>query len=143
MKLGVPGVVASTRISTLQTTFAIWRMHYSCKARPIAHSLVRSFCCSRIWAERAQFALSALNDKEGRVDGFRNAYADRLSGLDRPGSPLCQDPRCAFAEAVRRRFKTWRAHGYRAAGVYLDYSKNRITDETLSLLLQLANESGL
>ena len=30
-----------------------------------------------------------------------------------------------------------------AAGVYLDYSKNRVTDETLSLLLQLANESGL
>jgi glucose-6-phosphate isomerase len=30
-----------------------------------------------------------------------------------------------------------------AAGLYLDYSKNRITDETLSLLLQLADESGL
>ena len=30
-----------------------------------------------------------------------------------------------------------------AAGVYLDYSKNRITDETLKLLLQLAQESGL
>ena len=30
-----------------------------------------------------------------------------------------------------------------AAGVYLDYSKNRITDETLRLLLQLARESGL
>src|SRR5215475_6122629 len=30
-----------------------------------------------------------------------------------------------------------------AAGVYLDYSKNRITDETLQLLLQLARESGL
>jgi glucose-6-phosphate isomerase len=30
-----------------------------------------------------------------------------------------------------------------AAGVYLDYSKNRITDETLQLLLQLAQESGL
>jgi glucose-6-phosphate isomerase len=29
------------------------------------------------------------------------------------------------------------------AGVYLDYSKNRITDETLRLLLQLARESGL
>ena len=28
-------------------------------------------------------------------------------------------------------------------GVYLDYSKNRITDETLKLLLQLAGESGL
>src|ERR1700722_2011831 len=30
-----------------------------------------------------------------------------------------------------------------AAGIYLDYSKNRITDETLKLLLQLADESGL
>ena len=30
-----------------------------------------------------------------------------------------------------------------AAGIYLDYSKNRITHETLGLLLQLAEESGL
>jgi glucose-6-phosphate isomerase len=30
-----------------------------------------------------------------------------------------------------------------AAGIYFDYSKNRITDETLKLLLQLAKESGL
>jgi glucose-6-phosphate isomerase len=30
-----------------------------------------------------------------------------------------------------------------AVGLYLDYSKNRITDETLRLLLQLAYESGL
>ena len=30
-----------------------------------------------------------------------------------------------------------------ALGLYLDYSKNRITDETLKLLLQLAEESGL
>ncbi len=30
-----------------------------------------------------------------------------------------------------------------AAGLYLDYSKNRITNETLKLLLQLAEESGL
>ena len=29
------------------------------------------------------------------------------------------------------------------AGLYLDYSKNRVTDETLRLLLQLAEESGL
>jgi glucose-6-phosphate isomerase len=28
-------------------------------------------------------------------------------------------------------------------GLYLDYSKNRITDETIELLLQLADESGL
>ena len=30
-----------------------------------------------------------------------------------------------------------------AVGIYLDYSKNRITDQTLKLLLQLAEESGL
>jgi glucose-6-phosphate isomerase len=30
-----------------------------------------------------------------------------------------------------------------AVGVYLDYSKNRITDETLQLLVQLAEQSGL
>ena len=32
---------------------------------------------------------------------------------------------------------------FEAAGLYLDYSKNRITDETLKLLFQLATESGL
>ncbi len=30
-----------------------------------------------------------------------------------------------------------------AAGLFLDYSKNRVTDETIKLLLQLAEESGL
>jgi glucose-6-phosphate isomerase len=30
-----------------------------------------------------------------------------------------------------------------AAGLYLDYSKNRITDETLQLLVELAQESGV
>ena len=30
-----------------------------------------------------------------------------------------------------------------AAGLYLDYSKNRVTDETLRLLIDLAHESGL
>jgi glucose-6-phosphate isomerase len=30
-----------------------------------------------------------------------------------------------------------------AAGVYFDYSKNRVTDETVSLLMRLAAESGL
>jgi glucose-6-phosphate isomerase len=32
---------------------------------------------------------------------------------------------------------------FEAVGLYFDYSKNRITDETIGLLLQLANQSGL
>jgi len=30
-----------------------------------------------------------------------------------------------------------------AAGIFLDYSKNRVNDETLKLLVQLAEESGV
>ena len=30
-----------------------------------------------------------------------------------------------------------------AAGIYLDYSKNRVTDETMRLLMELAEESGV
>ncbi|HTR93548.1 MAG TPA: glucose-6-phosphate isomerase [Trebonia sp.] len=30
-----------------------------------------------------------------------------------------------------------------AVGIYLDYSKNRVTDETMALLIELAEESGL
>ena len=32
---------------------------------------------------------------------------------------------------------------FEAVGLYFDYSKNRITDETIGLLLDLANQSGL
>jgi len=39
----------------------------------------------------------------------------------------------------------WRGERLNAegAGLFLDYSKNRVTDETLKLLIQLARESGL
>jgi len=58
----------------------------------------------------------------------------------------------AHARAMRRKhlrtlFATDPERGRRmsadAAGIYLDYSKNRITDQTLSLLIRLAEESGL
>jgi glucose-6-phosphate isomerase len=48
---------------------------------------------------------------------------------------------------LRQLFAEDRARGERmaleAVGLYLDYSKNRVTDETLRLLLQLAEASGL
>ncbi len=48
---------------------------------------------------------------------------------------------------LRELFATDPARGERmtatGAGLYLDYSKNRITDETLALLLALAEQSGL
>ena len=45
--------------------------------------------------------------------------------------------------AALRRGPHARRLAVEAAGIYLDYSKNRITDETLRLLLQLAREVGL
>jgi len=48
---------------------------------------------------------------------------------------------------LRELFKSDPARGERmtaeAAGIYLDYSKNRVTDETMRLLVELAEESGV
>jgi glucose-6-phosphate isomerase len=70
--------------------------------------------------------------------------------------PLAERPAWAALEAnynkvrelhLRQLFAAEHDRGERltaaAAGLYLDYSKNRITDETLKILFQLANESGL
>lgn len=71
-------------------------------------------------------------------------------------SPLLQRPAWAALQAhykqiaplqLRKLFADDAERGERltldAAGIYLDYSKNRVTDETLSLLVQLAEQSGL
>ena len=73
-----------------------------------------------------------------------------------PPAPLRQRPAWALLEThyqnlkdvhLRQLFADDAARGERltaeAVGLYLDYSKNRITDETLKLLLQLARESRL
>ncbi|MBN8508034.1 MAG: glucose-6-phosphate isomerase [Burkholderiales bacterium] len=70
--------------------------------------------------------------------------------------PLAQRPAWAALQAhhariaprhLRELFAADPARGERlaceAAGIYLDYSKNRIDDETLRLLRQLAEQSGL
>src|SRR5262245_4351071 len=48
---------------------------------------------------------------------------------------------------LRELFASDKARGERltaeAAGLFLDYSKNRVTDETLALLVRLAEETGL
>jgi len=61
-------------------------------------------------------ALAAHHEKVGRLH-LRQLFADNPSRGERMA-----------AEAV---------------GLYLDYSKNRVTDETLGLLLELAEQSGL
>jgi len=67
---------------------------------------------------------------------------------DRPAWKALEDHYRKIREShLRDLFSADPARGERmtaeAAGLFLDYSKNRITDETLKLLFQLAEESGL
>ena len=75
--------------------------------------------------------------------GERRA-AHRPSGVEGPAEPTTKQVR---QRHLRELFQADPQRGERMAveaeGIYLDYSKNRITDETLALLLQLAEESGL
>ena len=76
--------------------------------------------------------------------------------MTKPIAPLTERPAWKALEAhhrsirelhLRKLFADDPKRGERmtaeAVGLYLDYSKNRITDETLKLLLQLAEESAL
>ncbi len=76
--------------------------------------------------------------------------------MSTPVAPLMQRPAWTLLQAhhkaiaplhLRKLFAEDPDRGERlmleAAGIYLDYSKNRITPETLPLLVQLAEQSGL
>lgn len=68
--------------------------------------------------------------------------------IDRPTwTALHQHVRDVQSIHLRQLFAEDSSRGSRlavsGAGLYLDYSKNRITDETLRLLIELAHESGL
>jgi glucose-6-phosphate isomerase len=74
--------------------------------------------------------------------------AKTTSLSSRPAWKALQDHRNAFGEThLRDLFASDPTRGERltaeAAGIFLDYSKNRVTDETLKLLVQLAEETGL
>ena len=67
----------------------------------------------------------------------------RVVRMESPGRELQAGQGNPSAHAVRRRSESGERFTAEAVGIFLDYSKNRITDETVKLLLQLAEESGL
>jgi glucose-6-phosphate isomerase len=88
-------------------------------------------------------------DAEEQIDGKRKEH--RMATQVQP-KPLAWDALASHYKTVsklhlRQLFADDPKRGERmameAVGLYLDYSKHRVTDETLQLLLQLANESGL
>jgi glucose-6-phosphate isomerase len=90
------------------------------------------------------------------VRGFRDSFQPMPRGDLKATTPLTQRSAWKALEThyqkvrglhLRRLFADDPKRGERftaeALGIYLDYSKNRITDETLPLLLRLAAESGV
>jgi len=57
--------------------------------------------------------------------------------------PPPEDPRPPPPHALADDAKRGERLTAEAVGIYLDYSKNRVTDDTLALLRRLAEESGL
>ncbi len=85
-----------------------------------------------------------------------SAHTERLTKMPAKLTPLTKRPAWKALAAHYKQARTWHLRdlfaedpkrGERltaeAVGLYLDYSKHRITDETLAFLLQLAEESGL
>ena len=80
--------------------------------------------------------------------GGSSPRSPRLALRSRPAwSALTQHYEKIKATHLRELFASDPSRGERmfaeGAGLYLDYSKNRITDETLALLVDLADQSGL
>ena len=85
----------------------------------------------------------ALSITGGRPTDGRT-LADRLAAWQALPAHQRADQGRASAATVRRRSGPRRsAYSVEGAGLFLDYSKNRITDETVRLLLRLAEERGV
>jgi glucose-6-phosphate isomerase len=124
-----------------------------CRAGDNANAFLGGF---RLWEMP-----SASNSRSKKLRVLRPGEEDR-----RPGMPILQKALASWPSGKREAWKALEDHQKRmrdvrlrdlfaddprrgvqmtteADGVYLDYSKNRITDETLKLLLDLAKQSGL
>src|SRR5262249_49720946 len=88
-------------------------------------------------------------EKEGKMATRAPRFRDETESLTR--RKAWRDLESHYRKMSRAHLRTLFAENPKrgeqfvleAVGIYLDYSKNRITDETMNLLIQLAEESGL
>src|SRR5215467_7885926 len=93
--------------------------------------------CRRILARATTSTPSAAASACGEKNALsRTPGLARNHGLDRRGAT----DGCTIGDASPAIDERMTAE---AAGVFLDYSKNRVEDKTLSLLVELAEQSGL
>jgi len=124
---------------------------HGCRAGENANSFTGGF---RLWEEAGKWRASAPPQLPAAAEG--QTSSGRETKMTNGIAPLLKRAAWKALEAhsskvrevhLRKLFADDPKRGERmtveAFGIYFDYSKNRITDETLKLLLQLAEESGL
>jgi pimeloyl-ACP methyl ester carboxylesterase len=108
------------------------------KAHLIGHSLGGAIAATTAISHPERVASLTLIASAGLGDGINAEYIEGFVEA-KTRNELKPHLRQLFAADPKRAERMT----VQAAGLFLDYSKNRITDETLRLLLQLAAESGL
>ena len=113
----------------------------SSRRRAPTRSSSRGTTCCRVIAAKSE---SAAQGGMIRMTSHAGAPLTERPAWKALADPSWRGPRPAPAAALRRRSRTRATRFTReAVGLYVDYSKHRITDETLRLLLALAEECGL
>src|SRR6516165_286383 len=102
---------------------------------------------SRLSRSRDEMPTRMRKQKEIRMAASPQPQVKKQATKQSAWKALSSHHKAASKFHLRQLFADDAKRGQRlaveAVGLYLDYSKNRVTDETLKLLLQLATESGL
>jgi hypothetical protein len=117
-----------------------------CRAGDNANAFLGGY---RLWDQAMAHMPSANRKRRERATGRQTRTTVAVSSLT--DLPAWKDLETHYEGVrdlqLRTLFKDDSKRGERmtaeAAGIYLDYSKQRITDETLKLLMQLAEQTGL
>tara|TARA_R110001606_G_scaffold396006_1_gene569336 strand:- start:18299 stop:20692 length:2394 start_codon:yes stop_codon:yes gene_type:complete len=116
-----------------------------CRAGDNANAFLGGF---RLWEEAGKWKTSAPSGSQPLVLG-KSCRITHLSPLTKRAvwKALAAHHKQVKKLHLRKLFADDPKRGERftleAAGLFLDYSKNRVTDKTLKLLVQLAEDSGL
>src|SRR5271156_5565153 len=101
----------------------------------------------KTWLVQDSFRMSNLQERRTKVAARAQAISGRPAGKRLTWKGLADHYKRIAKLHLRQIFADDPKRGERlnveALGLFLDYSKNRITEETLKLLIQLAEESHL
>ena len=111
-----------------------------------AESFVESWkdLLDRIGSKSATLKAARLRPHDNSATVAHSCSTPQRTGLERAGGALREDPEVYTSGSSSPRIPSAaNISPCRPSGLYFDYSKNRITSETMRLLVELAEQSGL